>query len=637
MKKAILLWGIILSILTSASAQEVLIPLIGNPILQGRNVAWAPLKAGTAIPLPFLDDFSYQSWYPDSTKWVNNYAFVNRTFGPLPTTLGMATMDALDDTGAVYTFATPTPFQADYLTSKPLRLDSILTGTPDIMQLSDSLYFSFYYQPQGYGNAPDPEDSLLLEFYQPDSLEWYTVWGSAGQSYADFFAQYHRSFRQVMIPIKDAMYLKKGFQFRFRNYASIANSNLPSWQSSVDQWNIDYVYLDYNRYKYDTAYADVAFVTAGSTLLKNYMQMPARQFIASELRDTLKNVITNLNSTTNNINYRYIVDELGGAYTATHLGGDFDILPFNTNGYHTWPFHIAPAVDITLPALTNDSIAFSVTHILGINGWNDDNPTNDTMRFLQKFYNYYAYDDGTAEAGYGLAGTGARLAYSFTLNQPDTLGAVQMYFNQTYTSPVARYFYLMVWESLSPEKVLYKSKRMRPYNGDSLNIFHTYYISDSIVKVGGTVYVGWMQITDEVLNVGYDINTDASSHVLFNTEGSWENTVYDGSPMIRPVLGTGGQAKRHEAFYLGNELNVNLFPNPPINGVLYLELPSKYINMDPENTMTVEIFNYLGRKVREVPYRHQIDIGDLDQGYYLLRLNSYSSSESVTKSFVITH
>ena len=52
--------------------------------------------------------------------------------------------------------------------------------------------------------------------------------------------------------------------------------------------------------------------------------------------------------------------------------------------------------------------------------------------------------------------------------------------------------------------------------------------------------------------------------------------------------------------------------------------------------MTVEIFNYMGRKVKEVPYSNKIDVGDLSQGYYLLRLNSYSSSESVVKSFLIT-
>jgi hypothetical protein len=637
MKKAIVLCGIMLGIISATSAQEILLPLSNNPSLQAQHETWTPtLKAGTALALPFLDDFSYTGYYPVASKWLDNFAFVNRTFGPLPTTLGMVTLDALDDTGAVYTWATPTPFQADYLTSQPLRLDSIFVGSPDIMQVSDSLYFSFYYQPQGYGNPPDEEDSLILEFYDPTSDDWYKVWGSGGISYASFFAQYHRTFRQVMIPIIDTMYLKNGFQFRFRNYASIANSNLPSWQSNMDQWNLDYVYLDFNRYKYDTAYADVAFVNAAPSLLKSYMQMPSRQYVPSELKDTLKNVITNLNSTINNISYRYTVKEVNGAFTYTHLGGDYDINPFNTNGYHAWSFHTAPAVDFALPALIGDSVAFEVTHALGINGWADDLPTNDTMRFVQKFYNYYAYDDGSAEAGYGLAGTGSRLAYRFTLNQPDTLGAVNMFFNQTYTPPTSRYFYLMVWESLSPEKVLYKSKRLRPYVGDSLNAFHTYFIADSIVKLSGTFYVGWQQITDEVLNIGYDINTDASTHVFYNTEGSWQPTVYDGSPMIRPVMGTGGQSKKHDDIYYSDALILKIFPNPTGLGYLNLSLPGKYMNMDPENTMTVEIFNYFGQKLKEVPYSSQIDINDLDQGFYLLRLNSYSSSESVTKSFIIS-
>jgi hypothetical protein len=636
MKKHIVLWACLMVFAISLSAQEQMLPLQTNPALKYARQNPPMLKSSSALQLPFFDDFSYYSVYPDSSKWVDRFTFVNNTFGPLPPTWGMVTLDAIDDTGAVYTWATPTPFQADYLTSQPLRLDSVLSGIPQALDQSDSVYFSFYYQPQGYGNYPNPYDSLILEFYAPDSNEWYEVWGSAGLSYSDFFDQYHRSFRQVILPVTDSKYFADGFQFRFRNYASIANSNLPSWQSNMDMWNLDYVYLNYNRNKYDTAYADVAMVTSTPSLLKNYTAMPARQYTAGELKDTLKNVITNLNNTANSISYRYTIDELGGGFTHTYLGGDYNILPYNTNGYHNWSFHTSPAVDFALPAMSSDSVVFEVTHQLGINGWADAHNSNDTLRFLQKFYNYYAYDDGSAEAGYGLAGTGSRLAYQFTLNTPDTLGAIQMFFNQTYTTPAARYFYLMVWQSLEPEVVLYKSKRVRPYPGDSLNQYHTYFISDSIIKLSGTFYIGWQQVTEEVLNVGYDINNNASSKVKFNAMGTWENTVYQGAPMIRPVMGTAGQNKKHDGLWFSNDLVINIFPNPSNKGKIYISLPGKYQNMDPENTMTVEIFNYMGRKVKEVPYSNEINVEDLSQGYYLLRLNSYSSSESVVKSFLIT-
>jgi len=639
MKKTIVLLFWIVGLSFAVQAQESLLPLIVNPVLKANaGQVHPPLKASSALALPFIDDFSYDYWAPDMYKWQDRWAFVNRTFGPLPPSIGMATLDAIDDTGAVYSWATPTPFQADYLTSQPLRLDSILEGTHDVMQLSDSLYLSFYYQPQGYGNNPNEDDSLILEFYDPVADGWYNVWAVPGTTYANFWATYHRPFRQIMIPILDNRYLKDGFKFRFRNYASIANSNLPSWQGNMDQWNLDYIYLNYNRHIYDTAYADVTFVSPPQSLLKNYQQMPSRQFSNTELKDTLRNVISNLNNTINNISYQYVVNEVGGAYTHTYLGGDFDIKPYNSDGYHTWSFHTDPAVDFTLPALSGDSVSFLITHTLGINGWTDENLTNNTMQFRQDFYNYYAYDDGTAEAGYGLAGTGSRMAYGFTVNHPDTLGAVQMYFNQTYTQAASRYFYLMVWESLNPEKVLYKSKRMRPVMGDSLNAFHTYFISDSVVLINGGFYVGWMQVTEEVLNVGYDQNNDASTHVMFNASGIWEPSVYHGAIMLRPVFGTAGQAKKPSPlWYESNKLTVGLYPNPiGSDNVLHLNLPANYWELDPLTTMTVEIFNAQGIRLYEKPFSETIDISSLQQGFYMLRLNSYGSGERCTKTFSVT-
>ena len=47
------------------------------------------------------------------------------------------------------------------------------------------------------------------------------------------------------------------------------------------------------------------------------------------------------------------------------------------------------------------------------------------------FQNYYSYDDGSAEAAYGLVGSGAELAYRFTILEgigTDTLKSVKIHF-----------------------------------------------------------------------------------------------------------------------------------------------------------------------------------------------------------------
>ena len=70
------------------------------------------------------------------------------------------------------------------------------------------VYFSFLYQPQGYGDAPESGDSLILEFYAVDLDQWKRVWSANGSPSADF--------KMVNIRIDNPDYLKKGFQFRTR-------------------------------------------------------------------------------------------------------------------------------------------------------------------------------------------------------------------------------------------------------------------------------------------------------------------------------------------------------------------------------------------------------------------------------------
>ena len=71
---------------------------------------------------------------------------------------------------------------------------------------------------------------------------------------------------------------------------------------------------------------------------------------------------------------------------------------------------------------------------------------NDTLYHIQNFHFHFAYDDGTAESAYGINVNGAKLAYEFKLNRPDTLRAVQMYFPQMLDTLNDVDFYLTVWE-----------------------------------------------------------------------------------------------------------------------------------------------------------------------------------------------
>ncbi len=639
MNKKTILFSLFLLFSVALQAQEYLSGLMSNPALNQKENNISAAKLNVYVTLPFLDDFSYpNSVYPADTLWKDRKVFINSDYAINPPSVGVATFDAINDTGAVYASATTTPFVADSLTSLPVRLDSVFSGTPGPVTVADSIYFSFYYQPQGVGDSPEIGDSLLLEFYSPHLKKWYRKWSSPGMKLDTFLAKYNSYFRHVMVPITDTTFIQKGFQFRFRNYASIASMSLPSWQSNCDQWNIDYVYLNIGRSKYDTVSPDITFTTPASSLLKNYAQMPARQYSNSDLRDSLHLKISNLNNVLDNISYQYCVKQDDGPFSYCKSGGVWDIYPFITNGCLDYQPISDPVIDFSFPSFSGlDSIGFTMKHMISSNGWTDKIISNDTITFHQNFYNYFAYDDGTAENGYGLTGENSKLAYKFTLNKPDTLGGVQFYFNQTYTSPYSKYFYIVVWSSLNPETIIYKSAHKRPEFMDSINAYYTYLIDDTTLLVNGTIYVGWQQQTDNNLNVGFDRNTDSRSNISYNVDGTWTNSSFSGSLMIRPLVGTAWQ----EAFSGIKEHNLEnnsfvVFPNPLNGNIINLQIASDEGIMLKKEKILVEIFNNMGQMVLQRPYSESIDVSALQGGVYIIRLAGLSENKPCFSKLVIT-
>lgn len=641
MTKKILLLLLFLTGCWTLSAQEHLSGLQANPLLsKSKNIGLQPRALTGEVHLPFLDDFSYfdTGVYPVDSLWADRYTFVNSTYCVNPPTVGVVTLDALNDTGAMYPYAVITPFIADSLSSQRIRLDSLFSGVPSRITPADSLYFSFYYQPQGLGDAPNKLDSLMLDFYSPHLNKWISKWGSPGMTLDSFHYKFNRDFRQVMIPIKDTTFLQKGFRFRFTNYASIAATSLPSWQSNMDEWNLDYVYLNVGRSKNDTVYKDITFVNPAPSMLKNFSQMPVRHFANTDLTDKFHLKISNLNNILDNKSYKYIVTQENGPYTFLHDAGVSDLLPFITNGLDTYDLHVNPAVNFTLPSLAGmDSVVFDVAHIIGSNGWTENILRNDTITRRQEFNNAYAYDDGTAEKGYGLSGVNAKLAYEFTFNQPDTLGGIQMYFNQTLSTPYYKYFKLTVWSSLNPETVIYQSSQKRPEFADSINAFYTYEIKDTAITLSGTFYVGWVQTTEDNLNVGYDQNTNAQSHTFYNAEGVWQPTSFNGALMIRPLVGTTWQKTKIAPVegHPADHFVCNVGPNPA-NGLLNLMLPINYNTELDRANITVEMFDFIGRKVFSQAFADQINVGTLSQGAYYMRLTNYHANEVFVYKVIIS-
>jgi len=223
--KRSLVIGCIISSFTYLYSQEFLSPLNYNEALkepqkQAIYKYKKPVMLNTNSDLPFFDDFSdsLNSPYPKQSLWTDKYVFINTTYCSNPPSIGVATFDALDENGKLYSKAsTLTTFPADTLTSKSINLG--------IYSPQDSIYLSFFYQPQGLGSPPDERDSLILQFYSPLLKTWRNDWYALGTT--------SKPFKLVMQPIVDPSFFHDGFQFRFVNYASINYGTAhPGWSSN---------------------------------------------------------------------------------------------------------------------------------------------------------------------------------------------------------------------------------------------------------------------------------------------------------------------------------------------------------------------------------------------------------------------
>ena len=688
-------------------SQEMLTGTVQNPAIVKAAKKWMPQQRnGEAVKLPFVDDFSNYSGYPDPHLWADRQGFVNTGFAVLPPSIGVVTLDALNEYGQIYPQASHNTFPADTLTSNPIRLDSNFLQNR-VMLAEDSIYFSFYYQPGGgsrdpdaggweiIGDAPEHSDKLVLEFgygtgnivfagytygeyvieagqyYSTgDSIEnpfmpgtyyvfendayagetimmpvdsvfkeeyiWNEVWSSYGCDVSDWLAENSLEyFKQVMIPITDPQYFRNNFQFRFRNYASLdidswTTANIVGWSSNCDQWNIDYVRLDINRRINDLYPNDVAFVTPSMSTLKEYQAMPWKQYRPSDMISQFHNDLSNLSNSVKNTSYTFnIVKNHGQTIYVSPLNNE-NAQPYYPHGLHDAVYHVSPLLEMEYEYDNMDSAVFTITHIFSMVGANDERRSNDTSRFEQKFYNYYAYDDGTAEAGYCLLSTmtnpQASFAVKFTLAEPDTGQAVRMWFNHTLNDENVAPFTLKVWDDNNgiPGNVLYELPSQLPEFAEDYLDFVTYYLEEPL-PISGTFYVGFHQNHDVQLNIGFDQNNDASGKFFYRTSANWNASYYKGAPMVRPVVGKSfdhSGVKPHD-----NQQDIAIYPNPT-KGIVHVDFS------DSEEDMSYSIMSAFGQCLETGTLQsHELSLEKLPSGIYFVQF--FSKNQTITTKKII--
>ena len=584
-------------------AQEVLVPagIAAYGTKQVKKSAQIDTQPDT-LELPFFDDFARTGPMPHAPFWMDEYAFINTSYTANPVTIGVATMDAIDKEGYLNGTST-SPFESDFLTSVPINLD--YPGRTDIS-------LSFFYEPMGLGDDPEAKDSLTVEFFAPDSNLWERVWRQTGSD--------NDTFQEVFIHVSEERFLKKGFQFRFMNYASLPQTQFSTdKRGNVDHWQIDYVYLDTARSSNVTAINDVSMISPMPSILKNYEAIPWQHFpkaYLTELKSTLEINYRNNDTTVRNVTRILKITDLAFQESdSTYNGGAVNVQPGILNVFN-FPYNY-PFIFYDADSTVFEVMSYLVTEDL-------DYKWNDTVRRYQEFFNYYAYDDGSAENGYGLRGAGtanAKVACQFNTFKKDTLRGVKMFFNRTKDDATQDYFQIGIWnhnESTSgPGELIYTSPPVQPQYEDELNKFITYEINDTILILDDEFYIGWIKTTENILNVGFDRNAVNNDKIFYNLGQGWLNSGFSGSLMIRPIMGKALPVDPEVGIENTPEKSFKIYPNPA----------STYFSLDLQDVVnpadwTITLYDLQGKTVyinRADQLQHPIS--RLPAGIYILRLD----------------
>lgn len=594
--------------------------------------------------LPFFDDFTTSlGGGPSQQRWQGRCAFVNSGFPYLPVNYRAVTLDLVDEYGSVYSNGSSNPFIGDSLMSVAIRLDSIdgRALTP-----ADSLYFSFYYQAGGYGDAPDENDSLVLCFgYGYDELvvdpetgfeiiyeriAWKHVWSIPGENFDN-------SFTKVMIPIVDTCFFKNRFYVLFYNYGTLPTTMYPNDRSNMDIWNIDFIYLNEKRtvnpFIKEDSYPKVGLTGQAPTLLNRYKSMPYKQYKETSpvvsMDYKIQIFASNMDSMNHQVCYSCDVENNANGDVYHVNDTNFILNQYETDGLAAYNIMMK---NFRYPDnIQCDTASFTIRQYIDVIDQYGGFIAGDSIISHQGFYNYYAYDDGIPEKGYGLSPDDTFMATQFNVAVPETLYGVQLLFNRTLNNANFNFFDVYVWGNNDgkPGNVIYVLEDQRPpfymYEPENKYEFE-YYEFEEPVTVSGIFYVGIRQQEKKSINIGFDTSNDCSAYNFFKVNTTWESSTFPGALMIRPVVG--------ESYYVDVDENqcetAKLVVSPnPVSNTLHIN------GLSGNLCKEIAVFDMTGRALMKMSYCNELNVSDLSNGMYIVRVINKDGS-LLTSKFVIS-
>ena len=557
------------------------------PLLQASRPGAPQFKAiSDTIDLPISDDFSWKKPYPKPSIWADRNVLVNTTMCVGPLSIGVASFDGTDEYGFPYNInQNGSDTVADYLTSHYIRYQN-----PPV-----NLMLSFLYQRGGLGEVPETDDSLVVEFWSPQDTAWQRVWSTVGTGTLS-------DFNVATVPVDSPKYWVDGFRFRFAAYGAR--------NGVFDVWNLDYVELDVNRNPGDTIIKEPAFVRQHPFLTGTFTHIPWFHYNDGLLLNDLIFTYRRNGPPPPGgwaLNLGKFVLQKDGNQVKDRLNP-----PVITNLVH----NVDVDFNVPLQPVNSGPVAGEFTYFMRtwFDGTAEGLRSNDTVERSIPFKNFYAFDDGTAERGYGILNqTNARLAIEFQPLQPDSLHGLFINFAHAGTDVTENSFRIAIWayNNGEPGLPIYISDSVyKPVYGYYYNDFMPFEL-DEAVYIPGAVYIGIVQTTANAIHMGLDLNTLNATPKFYGNGFTWYQSLVPGTVMLRPYMRyTPADFGIHES---NDELKSTVYPNPAFD-LINIELEDQY-------DVSWQLMNLTGQLVKAGTEK-QIDVATLPRGMYILQLHS---------------
>jgi hypothetical protein len=596
----------------------------------------APITFGSG----FFEDFSsyHYKMFPKNDHWIDRYAFINSTFADSMISLGVATLDAFDEKGyPYYSFDSASVISADVLTSQPF----IFSETP-----KNRVYFSFFYQAGGKGDSPEGiindipdvegKDSLLLEFYSVNDTNWNRVFYTLDNTD-------NHVFKQVVVPV-DTSYLHNGFQFRFRNYVSMPTHYQEGEDfgkfTNADQWHVDYIQMREADSASMYVLNDITIAKPLMPTLIEYTSVPWTHFMLAQssqggMRREIPFSVWNFNPNNGapvHFHRHFTVENMTIDDITSERDFENALAPFE---FQTYLDNFSTGLNY----VEEDSMA-----VIEITGYVQPDVEviqplmNDTVKRTEVYHDQYAYDDGTAEFGYGLNSDEefARIAQRYNVyrraDDPDLLRGVLVYFCKSVDSATYDYSYSISIRKEDGDKPasqnLYTSDTLTPDYSANINQFTRIEI-DPPLPLSEPFYVVINQISG-YLNIGYDINEQHQQNIFVYTQQQWSTpySIRPGSLMIRPSFGKYTMPTETPE-PVQNTFTFTIYPNP-VSDIINFKFAE-----DLQKTYKVQIFNIMGVQLINTEINElSLSVSILSPGVYFTVISTPDNRFRQTAKFI---